>query len=468
MNDEYQKCYETLELAPGASQSEIKKAYFRLVRACPPDREPERFQEIRRAYEMLREQPAKEAREEFPPPEEPAIQSVLRLVNRELGLGHFQTAADYIGTALASKPDDPYLLLRAARLQMRSGHPRKAARTAQKLSEIAPSCCEAYAITASGFYEGGWYKKALPAFQKAYALGAENLVFLVDYADAAEANGLGAEAEKLRRELLRDTKWDRSNIETAVYLYARLSESCKRETEAILALLDNYSAFTAAHKRLVRTQGEELFIPVMQLFHHGMHLPGIYRIYCAVDALLEAIGELLGEEWSQVAGQTRRVAVMAALAADRRFDGTPWEYYAHLVLFPEPDGSRMQRYALLDALLCLMKKAGDSRREAEVIRNEYPVLYRHCREEIDLLAAGDTEQEFERKKREYVRLSEFCDGGAFFELYPEERPAPKGVLVHSDETPFVRQNRKVGRNDPCPCGSGRKFKRCCLGKGLYD
>jgi hypothetical protein len=23
----------------------------------------------------------------------------------------------------------------------------------------------------------------------------------------------------------------------------------------------------------------------------------------------------------------------------------------------------------------------------------------------------------------------------------------------------------VGRNDPCPCGSGKKYKRCCLGKG---
>jgi uncharacterized protein YecA (UPF0149 family) len=23
---------------------------------------------------------------------------------------------------------------------------------------------------------------------------------------------------------------------------------------------------------------------------------------------------------------------------------------------------------------------------------------------------------------------------------------------------------KVGRNDPCPCGSGRKYKKCCLGK----
>ena len=24
--------------------------------------------------------------------------------------------------------------------------------------------------------------------------------------------------------------------------------------------------------------------------------------------------------------------------------------------------------------------------------------------------------------------------------------------------------KKVGRNDPCPCGSGKKFKKCCLGK----
>ena len=27
--------------------------------------------------------------------------------------------------------------------------------------------------------------------------------------------------------------------------------------------------------------------------------------------------------------------------------------------------------------------------------------------------------------------------------------------------PFVRQGGKVGRNDPCPCGSGKKYKQCC-------
>ncbi|MEO6594361.1 MAG: SEC-C metal-binding domain-containing protein [Planctomycetota bacterium] len=24
--------------------------------------------------------------------------------------------------------------------------------------------------------------------------------------------------------------------------------------------------------------------------------------------------------------------------------------------------------------------------------------------------------------------------------------------------------RKIGRNDPCPCGSGRKYKKCCFEK----
>ncbi|MEE4261827.1 MAG: anaerobic sulfatase maturase [Desulfobacteraceae bacterium] len=32
------------------------------------------------------------------------------------------------------------------------------------------------------------------------------------------------------------------------------------------------------------------------------------------------------------------------------------------------------------------------------------------------------------------------------------------------ETAKVRSGPKTGRNDPCPCGSGRKYKKCCLGK----
>lgn len=30
------------------------------------------------------------------------------------------------------------------------------------------------------------------------------------------------------------------------------------------------------------------------------------------------------------------------------------------------------------------------------------------------------------------------------------------------------KKRKIGVNEPCPCGSGKKFKKCCRGKGIYD
>ncbi len=34
--------------------------------------------------------------------------------------------------------------------------------------------------------------------------------------------------------------------------------------------------------------------------------------------------------------------------------------------------------------------------------------------------------------------------------------------------PVAYKHKKIGRNDPCPCESGKKFKKCCSGKGIYD
>ena len=57
--------------------------------------------------------------------------------------------------------------------------------------------------------------------------------------------------------------------------------------------------------------------------------------------------------------------------------------------------------------------------------------------------------EFEFRHEEFSGLAgeEPGEGGA----EPAERPA----------RPYVREGRKVGRNEPCPCGSGKKYKRCC-------
>lgn len=40
--------------------------------------------------------------------------------------------------------------------------------------------------------------------------------------------------------------------------------------------------------------------------------------------------------------------------------------------------------------------------------------------------------------------------------YHQDRP------TYSAVTTVKRSDPKVGRNDPCPCGSGKKFKKCCI------
>lgn len=40
----------------------------------------------------------------------------------------------------------------------------------------------------------------------------------------------------------------------------------------------------------------------------------------------------------------------------------------------------------------------------------------------------------------------------------------KEIKKEYNKTRIVVKGKKVGRNDPCPCGSGRKYKQCCLNK----
>lgn len=34
-------------------------------------------------------------------------------------------------------------------------------------------------------------------------------------------------------------------------------------------------------------------------------------------------------------------------------------------------------------------------------------------------------------------------------------------LIKPDRTSLTVRRKKIDRNDPCPCGSGKKFKKCC-------
>ena len=64
----------------------------------------------------------------------------------------------------------------------------------------------------------------------------------------------------------------------------------------------------------------------------------------------------------------------------------------------------------------------------------------------------------------YTANGEFCNHHEVSKFAKEggEWKFIDGELV--GETPVVREEPKIGRNDLCPCGSGKKYKKCC-GRG---
>ena len=71
------------------------------------------------------------------------------------------------------------------------------------------------------------------------------------------------------------------------------------------------------------------------------------------------------------------------------------------------------------------------------------------------LAADNEIEETERRRREAAARRMAFNRAEPSAERRNGQPRPRAV-----ET-FVRTDRKVGRNEPCPCGSGKKYKHCC-------
>ena len=54
-----------------------------------------------------------------------------------------------------------------------------------------------------------------------------------------------------------------------------------------------------------------------------------------------------------------------------------------------------------------------------------------------------------------------------FDKRREDKDRSRAGLPGEDEGPLpppiepIKADKDIGRNDPCPCGSGKKYKKCC-------
>ena len=68
---------------------------------------------------------------------------------------------------------------------------------------------------------------------------------------------------------------------------------------------------------------------------------------------------------------------------------------------------------------------------------------------------GETAIEF------IVRYTQDGSSYAHQETSIFKKEAEKWFFYDVKKNVPIKKDNKVGRNDPCPCGSGKKFKKCC-------
>jgi preprotein translocase subunit SecA len=164
-----------------------------------------------------------------------------------------------------------------------------------------------------------------------------------------------------------------------------------------------------------------------------------------VDYVAETAKKLLNDKFSQYPAEQVKVAAREILLSI--FDKF-WKNHL-LAMDHLKEGINLRAYAQKDPLNEYKRESfnlfGQMKEEVKkaIVQNVYSVkLY--------------SEEEIEELKRKQQEILEAQMAAHQAEMERAEREEQ----MRQGKTPYQRGESKVGRNDPCPCGSGKKFKHC--------
>ena len=166
----------------------------------------------------------------------------------------------------------------------------------------------------------------------------------------------------------------------------------------------------------------------------------------------------------------------------RLLDGAKETYLARVERFGAAEFERLERFLLLDTvdrqwkdhLLALdhlregigLRAYGQRNPLVEYKRESY-ALFEEMWERIEdhvvkFLYHAEPVQDYQQKRRVQPVLSHHPEAAGLAESHRQQEQAANTPVGGPSRPATVRRTQpKVGRNDPCPCGSGKKYKRCC-------
>jgi hypothetical protein len=317
----------------------------------------------------------------------------------------------------------------------------------------------------------GFFKELAPDFR-------ERLQLATWHADQC-----WKELERISAELVDQEDWSDEELDHADRVVEALARQGEQQVERLLDLLG----------RRVEDYDKD---PMGWLEIFLVQLAGGMRLEQAIPLVVNKLhegGEILSERCAESLGRIGTDA--AAEAVTEGWLETEWGYRLYatsalekihtdttvrkcLELLPQEEDDDI-RTQLADALLSQYADEGIEVIREMVRHRDCEALGSNLRPKLVAVSTimGKTFPEYPAWKREAElsqakqerrarKMREFLYAPAEPALPPKSSPLrERDDFPLSKPAPFVRTEEQVGRNDPCPCGSGKKFKKCCLNRG---
>jgi len=175
------------------------------------------------------------------------------------------------------------------------------------------------------------------------------------------------------------------------------------------------------------------------------------------ETLRERIGKLLGENYSDKATQVGE-EMMRNFEKRIMLQIIDHQWKEHLATMDHlRQGIHLRGYAQKNPKQEYKRESFDLFKQLlEEIKHETIRYLSHVQ-----FVRDDEVQRMEEKAREQAASQQMqFEHDSASALTDAPQQAQEGEQEEAAAQPFVRDGKKVGRNDPCPCGSGKKFKQC--------
>jgi curved DNA-binding protein CbpA len=428
--------YELLNIERSADANQIKRAYFSAVKLHSPDSDPEGFKAIRIAYETLIDPKSRTGYDSFFTASGD-LQNDLLAARELIRENKYKQAMEFLTVLSDKNPDSADVKRLLAMVLWYLKKSGTADKMCGELLEKDPSDYETLLLRAKIAASMRHIDKANEYFTNAVNADLLNPKAWVAYMRF----GLNDAHSQVPNIFYRAMEQDKNMFrdEYAFYLVGAHNTNLFNSGNQ-LQYLDKFAEFYINDK----DPDEEIYSEVMELMprfiEKGEFIPFVEKILPTLEKSKQYIDE---DEKSFM--YIRIAIVMQKLRSDKRI---------HVVLV-DLTGCLMEDEINKDDRLqmevYIVFHISDLRPSIKVLKNEYPEYFK-LNQAFYLDVLNERKEEFLTDKY----------AGIYKKIKPKNAVfRGEESYDDDDETPYKRESPKIGRNDPCPCGSGKKYKKCC-------